>query len=321
MIRYNWTLKELQELQNLPLLELITKASRIHQKFHDINEVQTCQLISIRTGGCVEDCKYCAQSSRYHTGIKATPLMSLEEVIKRAKQAKQEGCSRVCLGAAWRDVKDNRQFDQVLEMVKALCAEGVEVCCTLGMLSDEQAKRLKEAGLYAYNHNLDSSEEFYKTIITTRKYHDRLRTLGAVRRAGVTVCSGGILGLGETKEDRLLLLLKLSSFDPHPESVPINRLVPMPGTPLEGQKMVEVWDWIRTLAIARIVMPRCMLRLSAGREEMTIEQQALCFLAGANSIFWGDQLLTAKNAGQLKDEKLFEVLNLKKKKAFEQMEI
>lgn len=316
MIRHNWKLNELEELYELPLLDLIFQAAQVHRKFQTTSEVQLCHLVSIKTGGCVEDCKYCSQSSRYKTPVKAEPLMSVEEVLKSAKKAKENGSTRICLGAAWRKVRDSKQFDQILEMVSAINRMGLEVCCTLGMLTDQQAKRLKDAGLYAYNHNLDTSENYYSKIITTRTYLDRLHTLAKVREAKISVCCGGIIGLGEKVEDRLRLIQTLSSFNPHPESVPINALVPIQGTPLENSKPLSIWEVLQTIAVSRIAMPKSMVRLSAGREKMSHSEQALCFLAGANSIFVGEKLLTAPNRAIQSDEELLRVLKIQPREPF-----
>lgn len=315
-IRYDWTIEELKKLYAMPLLELISRSSHLHNQFHKLAEVQVCSLISIKTGGCPEDCKYCAQSSRYQTSVSAQPIMQYEAVLDEAKKAVARGATRVCLGAAWREVRDSKQFEEVLQMVKGITDLGVEVCCTLGMLKEHQAERLKEAGLYAYNHNLDSSEKFYKTIITTRTYQNRLNTLDIVEKANLSVCCGGILGMGENPIDRLELLLTLCRRNPHPESVPINRLSQIPGTPLEDQPKVSIWEMIRVIAVARIVLPESMVRLSCGRIEMSHEQQALCFLAGANSIFAGEKLLTVANTPLDKDEEMFLLLGLKKRPAF-----
>jgi biotin synthase len=284
-IRHDWTLESLRELHDTPLLELVFRAASVHRKFHDPAEMQVSKLISIKTGACPEDCSYCAQSSRYSTGVNPERLMEKDKVVEIAQRAKQAGVSRVCLGAAWREVKDNAQFDRVLDMVRGVTDLGMEVCCTLGMLNEQQAKRLEEAGLYAYNHNVDSSAEFYETIITTRTYADRLKTLEEVRKTNVTLCSGGIIGLGETVDDRLKMLQTLSQIQPHPESVPINILSKVAGTPMADNPEVPVWDVIRMIATARIVMPRSDVRLTAGRVKLDDTAQALCFLAGANSIF------------------------------------
>ncbi len=313
LIRYDWTIEELEDLYQLPLFELMGKSQSIHTKHHNPGEVQICSLISIKTGGCPEDCKYCAQSSRYQTPVSAQPMMEYETVLNEAKKAIARGATRICLGAAWREVRDNKQFDNVLRIVKGITALGVEVCCTLGMLNDHQAKRLKEAGLYAYSHNLDSSESFYKTIITTRTYQDRLNTLDIVDKTGISVCCGGIIGMGESYSDRLELLHTLCQRNPHPESVPINRLSRIPGTPLENQPKISFWEMLRVIAIARIVLPKAMVRLSSGRLEMSFEQQALCFLAGANSIHAGEKLLTVANTSVDKDDEMFQVLGLKRR--------
>lgn len=311
LIRYDWTIEKLKELYARPLLELISTAHTLHTQFHHPTEVQVCSLISIKTGGCPEDCKYCAQSSRYQTAVSAQPLMSYETVLSEAKKAIERGATRVCLGAAWREVRDNKPFEEILRMIKGITDLGVEVCCTLGMINENQAKRLKEVGLYAYNHNLDSSRKFYQTIITTRSYQDRLDTLDVIERAGLSICCGGILGMGEDHIDRLELLLTLGKRNPHPESVPINRLSPIPGTPLENHPQLPVWEMIRVIAIARIILPKTMIRLSSGRMEMSYEEQALCFLAGANSLFVGEKLLTVANTSLDKDKKMFQLLGLK----------
>jgi biotin synthase len=315
-IRSNWTLEELQELHAKPLLELIMEAMELHKKHHRMGEIQVCHLISIKTGGCPEDCKYCAQSSRYPTNLKAQPMMKYEEVLEDAKKAISRGATRVCLGAAWRGVRDNKQFDETLRMIKAIADLGVEVCCTLGLLNESQAQKLKSAGLYAYNHNLDSSEGFYKTFVTTRTYQDRLNTLDIIEKSGISVCCGGIIGMGESIQDRLELLLTLARRNPHPESIPINQLSPIPGTPLEDQPKLSSWELIRIVAIARILMPKSMIRLSAGRIELSYQEQALCFLSGANSIFAGEKLLTVGNTPPSSDEAMFELLGLKKRPAY-----
>jgi len=315
-IRYDWTLKELNELHELPLLELIALSGKIHTQFHRPGEVQVCSIINIKVGGCPEDCKYCSQSSRYQTSTSAQPMMQYDEVLNIAKETVRRGATRVCLGAAWREVRDSKQFDEVLRMVRGITDLGIEVCCTLGMLKQEFAERLKAAGLYAYSHNLDSSEKFYKTIITTRTYQDRLDTLDIVEKTGLSVCCGGILGMGEEVGDRLELLLTLARRNPHPESVPINRLSRIPGTPLENQPTLSIWELIRIVAIARIVLPLAMVRLSSGRGDMSNEQQALCFLAGANSIHMGEKLLTVGNIPIDRDEEMFKILGITKRPAF-----
>ncbi len=284
-IRTNWTLAEVRELFDVPLLELVRRAGDVHREFHDPTEVQVCQLVSIKTGGCPEDCGYCSQSSHHEGRVKPEPLMGVDEVVRIARRAKAQGVTRLCMGAAWREVKDNAQFDRVLDMVRGVNAEGLEVCATLGMLTAEQAAKLDDAGLYAYNHNLDTSAEFYDSVITTRTYQDRLDTIENVRTTEVTVCAGGIIGLGESIEDRAALLHTLATLDPHPESVPVNVLSKVEGTPLGDQPDVPIQDTVRMVAIARLLMPSTVVRLSAGRHRMSASDQALCFLAGANSIF------------------------------------
>lgn len=311
-----WTKAEILEIYNKPLLELVYEAATVHRQHHKAGEVQVSSLLSIKTGGCAEDCAYCPQAARYHTNIKVHKMMSLEEVDNASTNAKAGGASRMCLGAAWREVRDNRDFDKVLDMVKTINAKGMEVCCTLGMLTEEQAQKLADAGLYAYNHNIDTSEEFYSDIITTRTYDDRLNTINNVRKAGMTVCSGGIIGMGESAEDRIGMLFTLTNLTPQPESVPINALVPVEGTPLEDQKPVPVWDMVRMVATTRIVMPHTAVRLSAGRLSMSMEGQALCFMAGANSIFAGDKLLTTPNPCFNEDMDMFSILGLTPKAAF-----
>ncbi|MBD2291932.1 biotin synthase BioB [Anabaena sphaerica FACHB-251] len=287
-IRYDWQQDEILAIYNTPFLELIYQAASVHRQFHNPKQIQVCKLISIKTGGCSEDCSYCAQSSRYKTEVKPEALLEKETVLKIAQKAKETGVSRVCMGAAWREVRDNSQFEEVLDMVKDVTSMGLEVCCTLGMLSANQAKRLEDAGLYAYNHNLDTSQEYYSTVITTRTYGDRLQTIDNVRQTNVTVCSGGILGLGESVADRVGMLYTLSNLQPHPESVPINILSQVPGTPLADQPEVPIWEVVRMIATARIIMPNSDVRLSAGRAKLSQVEQALCFMAGANSIFSSD---------------------------------
>ncbi len=314
--RHNWTKEEILDIYNKPLMELLYDAATIHREQHDPNVVQVSTLLSVKTGGCSEDCGYCPQAARYHTDIEGNDLMSVPQVKAQALRAKEGGSSRVCMGAAWRNVKDGKEFDQVLEMVRTINKLDMEVCCTLGMITENQAKRLAEAGLYAYNHNLDSSEEYYKEVISTRGYQDRLDTIENVRKTNVTVCSGGIIGMGENLEDRAGMLVALSTLNPQPESTPINALVAVEGTPLEDQKPVSIWDMIRMVATTRIVMPETQVRLSAGRTEMTREGQAMCFFAGANSIFAGDKLLTTPNPDVNEDMKMFELLGLKPQKPF-----
>lgn len=317
-IRHNWTKEEIYDIYNMPLLELVFRAAELHRKYNDTAEVQVCTLLSIKTGGCSEDCAYCPQAARYNTGIDIQALMKKDEVLAYAQKAKEAGSTRFCMGAAWREVRDNRDFDRVLDMVKGVNEMGMEVCCTLGMLTEDQAQKLADAGLYAYNHNLDTSKEHYGEIITTRTYEDRLETLENVRKAGVTVCCGGIIGLGETHEDRIGMLHTLATMPEHPESVPINSLVAIPGTPLEHNSKVDVWDMVRMIATARILMPKTMVRLSAGRTEMSVSDQALCFMAGANSIFAGDKLLTTPNPSFDEDNQMFQLLGLKPRKAFKE---
>jgi len=314
--KHNWTSEEVLAIYNKPLMELLYDAATIHRKYHDPNTVQVSTLLSIKTGGCPEDCGYCPQAARYHTDIEGNDLMSVPHVKAQALRAKASGSSRVCMGAAWRNVKDGPEFDQVLEMVRTINKLDMEVCCTLGMLTEQQAKRLAEAGLYAYNHNLDTSEDYYKDVISTRAFEDRLETIDNVRKSNVTVCSGGIIGMGEALEDRAGMLVALATLDPQPESVPINALVAVEGTPMEDMEPVAIWDMIRMVATTRIIMPKTQVRLSAGRTEMSREGQALCFFAGANSIFAGDKLLTTPNPDVNEDMKMFELLGLTPQKPF-----
>lgn len=314
--KHNWTKEEIIAIYNKPLMDLLYEAATIHREQHDPNVVQVSTLLSIKTGGCPEDCGYCPQAARYHTGVEGNDLMSVSQVKAQALRAKSGGSSRVCMGAAWRNVKDGPEFDQVLEMVRTINKLDMEVCCTLGMLTENQAHRLAEAGLYAYNHNLDTSEEYYKEVISTRGFEDRLQTIDNVRKTNVTVCSGGIIGMGESIEDRAGMLVALSTLNPQPESVPINALVAVEGTPMEEEKPVEIWEMIRMVATTRIVMPETQVRLSAGRTNMSREGQAMCFFAGANSIFAGDKLLTTPNPDVEDDMKMFELLGLKPQKPF-----
>jgi len=315
-IKHDWSRDEILEIYNKPLMELLYQAATVHRENHDPNLVQVSTLLSIKTGGCPEDCGYCPQAARYHTDIEGNDLMSVSQVKAQALQAKSSGSSRVCMGASWRNVKDGTEFEEVLEMVRTINKLDMEVCCTLGMLTENQAQRLSEAGLYAYNHNLDTSEEYYKEVISTRGYEDRIQTIENVRKTNITVCSGGIIGMGEKLEDRAGMLVSLSTFDPHPESVPINALVPVEGTPLEEQQTVEIWEMIRMVATTRIVMPKSQVRLSAGRTQMSQEGQAMCFFAGANSIFAGNKLLTTPNPDINEDMKMFEKLGLVPSKPF-----
>jgi biotin synthase len=302
--------EEVVRIYQQPLMDLIYQAATVHRAHQEPNNVQVCTLLSIKTSGCPEDCAYCPQSVHHHSEIGFEKLLEVEPVLAAARDAKISGSTRFCMGAAWREARDGAQFDRVLEMVRGISGMGLEVCCTLGMLSDDQARRLKEAGLSAYNHNLDTSENFYPEIISTRTYQDRLDTLKTVRDAGITVCCGGIIGMGETEDDRIDLLHTLATLPKPPESVPINALVPVPGTPLEHQQRVPTFDLVRMIATARILMPDSMVRLSAGRLELSPEEQALCFLAGANSIFAGEKLLTTPNPELDQDEAMFETLGM-----------
>ena len=316
MIRNDWSRREVEKIYHSPILDLVYRSATMHREFHESGEVQVCTLLSVKTGGCPEDCAYCPQAARYHTDVEVHKLLEVEEVIQNAREAKANGSTRFCMGAAWREVKDNKDFDKILEMVKGVNQLDLEVCCTLGMLTEDQARKLKDAGLYAYNHNLDTSEDYYQEIITTRNFKDRLDTVDNVRRAKISVCSGGIIGMGESDDDRIGMLLTLATLPDHPESVPVNALVPVEGTPLADQPRVSVWEMLRMIATARIIMPKAMVRLSAGRVRMSIEEQALCFLAGANSIFSGDKLLTTPNNERVMDEEMFQVLNLKPRASF-----
>jgi len=298
------------KIYHQPLPDLLFEAQRVHREHHDPRAVQMCTLSSIKTGACPEDCDYCSQSVHHQTDLKPEPLMDLESVVAEAQVAKAAGSTRFCMGAAWREVRDGAQFDRVLDMVRQVAALDLEVCCTLGMLKPHQAKQLKEAGLTAYNHNLDTSPSYYEKIVTTRTYHDRLETIRAVSEAGISVCCGGIVGLGESVQDRLDLLEALSNLNPPPESVPINCLVPVAGTPLESASRIDSIELVRMVATTRILFPQAMVRLSAGRLEMSDELQALCFLAGANSIFTGAVLLTTPNPERSQDERLLERLGM-----------
>lgn len=317
-IRTNWTLEEIREIYNGPLMELILKAANVHKTNNSYGEVQVSSLISIKTGGCKEDCAYCPQAARYQTGIEVEPLMSLEKVKERAAVAKANGASRLCMGAAWREVRDNRDFDRVLEMVSEVNDMGLEVCCTLGMLTYEQAEKLKAAGCFAYNHNIDTSSDNYASIISTRTFDDRMNTLNNVRKAKLSVCCGGIVGLGETDDDRIKMLHTLATMEEHPDSVPINALVAVEGTPLENNERIGIDVMLRMIATARIIMPASVVRLSAGRNEMSMAEQALCFMAGANSIFAGEKLLTTPNPDFDADMQMFRILGLKPREAFKE---
>lgn len=304
-----WTREEVARLFELPLMDLLFQAQSVHRQNHDPNQVQLSSLLSIKTGACPEDCAYCPQSARYKTGLKTERLMPTEQIVKAAKAAKANGAGRFCMGAAWRSPKDG-DIKAVAEAVAAVKALGLETCATLGMLTEDHAEKLNEAGLDYYNHNLDTSPEYYGEVITTRTYEDRLETLANVRTAGMKVCCGGIVGMGETKQDRVGLLVALANLDPAPESVPINNLVKIPGTPLAELENIDSFDFVRTIAVARILMPKSYVRLSAGREEMNDEMQALCFMAGANSLFYGEQLLTTGNATVSHDQHLFNRLGM-----------
>ena len=314
--KHDWTSEEILAIYQQPLMDLIYQAASIHRANHDANVVQVSTLISVKTGGCSEDCGYCPQAARYHTDIKGNDLMQVEEVKQLALDAQVSGSSRICMGAAWRNVKDGKEFDQVLEMVRTINKLDMEVCCTLGMITENQAKRLAEAGLYAYNHNIDTSEEYYQEVISTRGFKDRLKTIENVRKTNVTVCSGGIIGMGESLEDRAGMLVALSTLNPQPESTPINALVAVHGTPMEDEKPVQIWDMVRMVATTRIVMPHTQVRLSAGRKQMSQEGQAMCFLAGANSIFSGEKLLTTPNPAANEDADMFKQLGIKTQKPF-----
>jgi len=310
-LRHNWTRDEIRQVFNLPLPELIFQAQRVHRELHPPDEVQLCRLLSIKTGGCPEDCAYCPQSAHYETGVARQALIDPQEALEAAARAKEEGATRFCMGAAWRQAPQGKEFESVLEMVRSVAALDLEVCCTLGMLTAEQARQLKAAGLTAYNHNLDTSPEFYGSVTTTRVYEERLETIAHVRKAGITVCCGGILGMGESEEDRIGLLQQLANLDPHPESVPINMLVRAPGTPLENAEEIDSFTMVRMIATARILMPASKVRLAAGRRQMSPEAVALCFLAGANSIFTGKKLLTTPNPAADDDQRLLGNLGMK----------
>ena len=309
-LRHDWTLQEIQEIHDLPLFELVDRARAVHLAFHKKEKVQLCTLLSVKTGGCPEDCAYCPQSSHHETSVKGEAMLKLDEVMTAARAAKEHGATRFCMGAAWREVKDGPAFDRVLDMVRGVKGLGLEACVTLGMLNEDQAAKLKEAGLDAYNHNLDTSRENYKSIISTRTYDDRLKTLKNVRNAGITVCSGGIIGMGESVADRCGMLLELAQLDPHPESVPVNALVRVEGTPLAALPPIDPLELVRMVATARITMPRSKVRLSAGRTDLPREAQLLCLYAGANSIFYGDKLLTTPNPDADADVELIRAAGL-----------
>ena len=309
--RHDWSIKEIESIYSAPLLDLLLQAQLIHRERHRPNVVQGCVLLNVKSGGCPEDCAYCPQSAHYQTGTDRYDLLSVDEALAAARKAREQGATRFCMGAAWRDAAEGEEFDRVLKMVRGVRALGMEACCTLGMLTQDQADALAAAGLTAYNHNLDTSPEFYGSIITTRVYQERLDTLARVRRSGVTVCSGGIIGMGEDRAARYGLLRELANLNPHPESVPINMLVPVAGTPLEDRPAEDPLELVRMIATARIMMPQSMVRLSAGRLSLSDEAQALCFLAGANSVFLGEKLLTTPNPEADADRALFEKLGVK----------
>ncbi|MFV0542386.1 MAG: biotin synthase BioB [Marinicella pacifica] len=309
-IRHDWTQQEVDTLFSTPFNDLMYQAQQVHRHYFDANEVQISTLLSIKTGACPEDCSYCPQSVRYDTGVEKEPLMQVDTVVEQAAAAKEQGATRFCMGAAWRSPKD-RDLDQVIDMVKGVKALGMETCLTLGMLNEKQSSKLAAAGLDYYNHNIDSSESFYDKIITTRKFNMRMDTLKNVQQSGINVCSGGIVGMGESQQDRAGMLMALANLDLHPGSVPINALVQVKGTPLHGIEKIDDLDFVRTIAVARIMMPKSMVRLSAGRNDMSEAVQAMCFLAGANSIFYGEKLLTTQNPEENKDMALFQKLGIK----------
>lgn len=309
-IRNDWDLAQARHLHELPLFELIDRARAVHTRQHPKDEVQLCTLLSVKTGGCPENCSYCPQSS-HHQAVKGEKMLQVDQVMESARAARAAGATRFCMGAAWREVKDGSAFDRVIDMIKGVKGLGMEACVTLGMLNEDQAVRLKEAGLDAYNHNLDTSRDFYKSIITTREFDDRVRTLKNVRKAGITVCSGGIIGMGESIDDRCTMLVELAKMDPHPESVPVNALVRVKGTPLENLPPIEPMELVRMIALARLMMPASKVRLSAGRTELSREAQLMCMYAGANSIFYGDQLLTTPNPEENEDNALIAAAGLR----------
>ncbi|AFR95906.1 biotin synthase [Cryptococcus neoformans] len=320
-VRHDWRRSEIQKIFDAPLMEVIYRAATVHRLHQDASRIQLCTLMNIKTGGCTEDCKYCSQSSSYKTPTKASRLVNIEPVLEAARQAKANGSTRFCMGAAWRDLAGKKSgFEKILTMVKEVRGMGMEVCTTLGMLTPEQAIRLKEAGLSAYNHNLDTSREFYPEVVTSRSYDDRLSTIAAVREAGISVCSGGILGLGEQDEDRVGLIHEVSRMPQHPESFPVNTLVPIPGTPLEGNEPVKVHTVLRTIATARIVLPKTIIRLAAGRHEFSETEQAMAFMAGANAIFTGEKMLTTPCSGWDEDKAMLDRWGLRGQRSFEDKE-
>lgn len=314
-LRHDWTVPEARAIHDLPLFELIDEARAVHLAHHEKSSVQLCTLLSVKTGGCPEDCAYCPQSSHHDTPVKGEAMLKVDAVLAAARRAKEAGATRFCMGAAWREVKDGPAFERVLEMVRGVKGLGLEACVTLGMLDEGQARKLKEAGLDAYNHNLDTSRQHYKSIVSTRTYEDRLRTLRTVRAAGITVCSGGIIGMGESTDDRCGLLVELATLDPHPESVPVNALVRVEGTPLEAVPPIDPIELVRMIATARIMMPKSRVRLSAGRTDLSREAQLMCLYAGANSIFYGERLLTTPNPGPDGDSELLRAAGLTREPA------
>jgi len=321
-VRNDWSRQEIQKIYDSPLLDLVFRAGSVHREHHDPSKIQLCTLMNIKTGGCSEDCSYCSQSSRYSTETKASKLLEVAPVIEAARKAKENGSTRFCMGAAWRDLAGRKRgFERILEMVREIRGMGMEVCTTLGMLSPEQAKQLKEAGLTAYNHNLDTSREFYPEVITTRSYDERLSTISAVREAGISVCSGGILGLGESDKDRVGLIWEVSNMPEHPESFPVNALIPIPGTPLEGNERVLYHTLLRTIATARIVLPMTIIRLAAGRYTLAESEQAMCFLAGANAVFTGETMLTTPCSPWDEDKELMGRWGLQGMRSFEQSSV
>ncbi|KAL0950833.1 hypothetical protein HGRIS_007594 [Hohenbuehelia grisea] len=322
MTRHDWSRQDIQAIYDTPLMELVFRAASVHRKHQDANKIQLCTLMNIKTGGCSEDCSYCSQSSRYSTPTKASRLVDIEPVLEAARKAKENGSTRFCMGAAWRDLAGRKRgFERILTMVKEVRGMGMEVCTTLGMLSPDQARQLKEAGLTAYNHNLDTSREFYPQVITTRSYDERLDTISAVRDAGISVCSGGILGLGETDQDRVGLIWEVSNMPEHPESFPVNALVPIPGTPLENNDRVTHTTLVRTIATARIAMPSTIIRLAAGRNTLSESEQAMCFMAGANAVFTGEQMLTTPCSPWDEDKAMMARWGLEGMRSFDQANV
>ncbi|WMJ73651.1 biotin synthase BioB [Cytophagaceae bacterium ABcell3] len=314
MTRTNWKISEIEKIYHKPLMELMSEAVSVHKQHFKPGEILVCSLISIKTGGCSEDCSYCSQSAKYDTSLKPHKLLDTEEVVNAAAEAKTKGANRFCMGAAWRELRDNRDLEKITTMVEAIAGMGMEVCCSLGMVSKELAIKLKKAGLTAYNHNLDTSAEYYENVVSTRNYMDRLETLKNIREAGINICSGGILGLGESNEDRISMIHTFATMPIHPESVPVNILVPIKGTPLENVEKITIWETLRVIATMRMVMPASRIRLAAGRSSLSESEQALCFMAGANSIFSGEKLLTTPNTKLTKDQELFKNLGFQNAK-------